>query len=774
MRSILPSLAARESKMPLRKSRWSVALIPAMFAFLWFGCSVESGLSGASCDNEGERDGNRVCKSGYWVQVGDAYTSGADVPANCEPSTEVCNGSDDDCDGVTDEGCGCHYRGKNTGVCTDGMRNTKGDCQPPSAYNESESVHCDDGKDNDCDGKLDEKDDDCACKPGESRECYSGPSGTAGEGICKKGNQKCDGGTWGPCNGEETPARNEKCGDGKDNDCDGATDNACTCDYQGKSKGICTGLMTNANGDCPQPSGYEKPTDSEAQCDGKDNDCDGATDEACICDYKGKSTGVCKGSTKRDKQGNCPKPSDYESSTNKETCDGKDNDCDGKTDEGDCQCTPGTQRTCYRGPAGTAGTGICEAGKLRCKNDGTWSSCTGEVQPRSSESCNRKDDDCDGVTDEGCPCDYRGHSTGVCTNGRRSSTGRCSRPAGWMSRTNDERPRCDGKDNDCDGRTDERCNCTNGKTTRCGKSTGECSRGYRYCNGGNWSNCQGGQGPTSESCDNKDNDCDGNTDEKLSRGCGMGSNACSSCDGVCSKATESCSGGSWSCQNPSHYESSESSCDNRDNDCDGSTDESLTRSCGMSTGQCTKGMETCSGGSWGSCSGQGSSSEKCDSKDHDCDGQTNDVSRGCGSGSGACSSCDGVCSNASETCSSDSWSCQTPSGYESTESTCDGKDNDCDGQTDESLSRGCGMGSGACSSCQGVCNNATETCSGGGWSCQTPTDYSSNETDCDDGVDNDCDGTTDEATKSNGETCSKDCECMSDDCGESSNKCESS
>ena len=707
--------------------RFGLILIASALLIAGSSCSLESGLGGATCENEGERDGNRVCQNGYWVSVGDAYgaADSSDAPTNCEPKNEVCNGNDDDCDGVTDEGCGCHFQDKNAGVCTDGTRNIEGECEPPSSYSKNENVNCADGKDNDCDGKVDQADGDCVCPPGETRKCYSGPSGTADNGVCKRGTQKCEGGTWGTCEGERTPDNKESCGDGKDNDCDGSTDNGCTCDYMGKSNGVCAGLMTNASGDCPQPSGYEKPTDAEAQCDGKDNDCDGATDESCICDYKGKSTGVCQGGTTRDKNGACPKPPDYEKPTNQENCDGKDNDCDGDTDEGDCECTPGMKKTCYSGPSGTAGTGICEAGELTCENDGSWSSCDGEVQPKSSEDCNNKDDDCDGVTDEGCPCDYKGHSTGVCTTATRGSNGNCMKPSGWMSMTSDEGPLCDGKDNDCDGNTDE------GVTRSCGTGSGACSscagvcsNSSESCSKGSWSCQTPSLYESSEStCDNRDNDCDGNTDEGLSRNCGNGSGACSSCDGVCSNATETCSGGGWSCQAPSNYESSESSCDNKDNDCDGNTDEGVTRNCGM--------------------------------------------------GSGACSNCKGVCSNASESCSSGGWSCQTPSDYDSTDDessvsgNCDGKDNDCDGDTDE----GCGCTYDPTESNDidtdnshdtGVCTG--QSIDGSSGNCSQPGGFNDPETDCTDGSDNDCDGKTDEATKGGGASCSNDCECYSGRC----------
>ena len=76
------------------------------------------------------------------------------------------------------------------------------------------------------------------------------------------------------------------------------------------------------------------------------------------------------------------------------------------------------------------------------------------------------------------------------------------------------------------------------------------------------------------------------------------------------------------------------SCDNRDNDCDGSTDNGLSRSCGVDTGDCQRGTQTCRQGNYGSCVGEiVATSESCDRRDNDCDGNIDDGSNLCGAGS---------------------------------------------------------------------------------------------------------------------------------------------
>lgn len=60
------------------------------------------------------------------------------------------------------------------------------------------------------------------CETASVESCYEGPPGTAGIGQCKVGTRTClAGGNWGPCNGSILPSE-DICGDGIDNDCDGA------------------------------------------------------------------------------------------------------------------------------------------------------------------------------------------------------------------------------------------------------------------------------------------------------------------------------------------------------------------------------------------------------------------------------------------------------------------------------------------------------------------------------------------------------------------------
>jgi len=77
-----------------------------------------------------------------------------------------------------------------------------------------------------------------------------------------------------------------------------------------------------------------------------------------------------------------------------EVCDGKDNDCDGLTDDdlglGEC----------WGGPAGTQGVGVCVAGVETCDPATGELRCRGEVRPAPELPRTEADEDCDGVADE--------------------------------------------------------------------------------------------------------------------------------------------------------------------------------------------------------------------------------------------------------------------------------------------------------------------------------------------------------------------------------------
>jgi hypothetical protein len=609
-----------------------------------------------------------------------------------------------------DRGIGCN----DNGVCeTDNDENCINcyDCMCIEDYDgdgESDPWDCDDlnpdinswaqeicdGIDNNCDDIIDPE---CECSQGNQVSCG------IEVGLCTSGTQTCIEGLFGICLGNTGPFV-EICGDRIDQDCDGA-DLLCLANVCSNGDiipcGIDTGLCQkgtqtcDSNGDWEDCIGSINPTTET--CDEEDNNCDGIVDEGCTCTdgqnrVCGSNVGLCEEGSQICSGGVWGSCIGMIGPIAEICEDGEDQDCDG-IDE---SCTGGN---CNLGDTQSCGSnvGLCEEGSQTCNTNGNWEDCTGGINP-TTETCDGEDNNCDGTVDEGCTCTdgqnmVCGSNVGLCEEGSQTCSGgvwgSCIGMIGPIAEICE-----DGEDQDCDG-IDESCNnqvCLEGQIRNCGIGIGECVMGEQSCGSdGQWGNCVGDVSPTTEICDSRDNNCNGEIDE----GCDCEENQIRICGintGTCESGTQTCIGGIWgSCENEINFVL-EICDDGLDNNCDGVIDESCggctdeqIRICGSNFGECVTGNQTCLGGVWGGCLGSTwPLTEICDGLDNDCDGVTDEGCQPCNPLEAQnCGIDTGECTSGIQICRSDNlWgSCQAYEGP--SPEICDGLDNDCNGEIDE-------------------------------------------------------------------------------------------
>ncbi len=650
----------------------------------WLGV-VLSALLAVACGGGAAQDaGTPPADSGTpGEDAGLVADGGPAQDAGCVVSAEVCDGLDNDCDGVADNGidfaspahCGtcandCYELFPNTDPAAttcqpSGTPGVKGTCVPgPCAPNyhdlDAGSPGCErycvptasndstcDGQDDDCDGRADEDVNLC------NSTAHCGACGAAC--AAPHATSECAHTGSAACDTSNTACRIAQC------ECSGAGN--CFWDLDQSYANGCEYLCT--------------ATGPEV-CDGVDNDCDGKIDlqddlsqdarlgVTCV----GSPLGLCgtaahQGTTACGPNGTltCAGAAVLRPGDTAETCNNVDDDCDGQTDDD----AAGTGVSC-----GASATAPCVRGVTRCQS-GTLS-CVGAVEP-APESCNGIDDDCDGTPDNnlagvGAPCSVPpsppAGATSACTAGATACLGGALRCQGAVLPAV-ALDAC-GVDSNCDGAltnqpsltSDARncgacgVNCAAGKVHSvwsCVSGTctyGGCETGYYDLN-----NDQACEYPctfvsATEACNGADDNCNGLIDEGVvppapSAVCGTGPNATAP---ECTSAVSVvCQSGAWKCTFPANVCSPTCAagvelCDGLDNNCNGLADEHLPAlgvPCASddglppgSHGACrTTGQYVCNGTTGGvRCSATkaacetlpGGCAELCDGVDNDCDG----------------------------------------------------------------------------------------------------------------------------------------------------------
>ena len=480
--------------------------------------------------------------------------------------TEVCDGVDNDCNGLTDDDLVfVTYYSDADG---DGFGSTLlGDyCSPPAAASEIDgdcndgnagiypgAIETCDGEDQDCDGQVDndivyteyfqDNDGDGFGTTSMGEFCISPPFSSEVSGDCDDTDDSI------------YPDATEVC-NGQDEDCDGEVDEELEqftfyADTDGdgwgddnnsiSACGPLSGYVT-ASGDCDDSNDSIHPTASEL-CNDIDDDCDGEVDNnAVFSDYYEDLDGDGFGdilignfcsppANSSTMSGDCDDDNSAINPGASEVCNDIDDDCDLEVDED-------MEFVAYYSDVDGDGYGDLEVGVF-CTAPANASALGGDcddtdasINPGASEFCNEIDEDCDGIVDNDIvfsdyytDADGDGYGSTFIGNFCLPQTGSVTNSSDCNDASATTYPNaiefCNNADDDCDGLVDEGLTASPYYADADGDGYGGALLGS-FCSApansststGDCDDSNASVNPdATEICNDIDDDCDGETDE---------------------------------------------------------------------------------------------------------------------------------------------------------------------------------------------------------------------------------------------------------------------
>ncbi|MBK7965340.1 MAG: putative metal-binding motif-containing protein [Bacteroidetes bacterium] len=453
-------------------------------------------------DADGDGFGAGLATSSCNPIVGSVLVDGDcdDNNAAVNPSaTEICNGIDDDCTGLSDDGLvfldyyvdadGDGFgAGAATSSCSPiiGSVLVDGDCDDNNAAVNPSATEVCNLIDDDCDGLIDEGvlltfyadvDGDGFGDASSTTQACSAPVGYVAD------NTDCD-----DNNAAVNPSATEVC-NGIDDDCNGLSDDGLVfLDYyvDADGDGFGAGVATSScnpivgsvlvDGDCDDNNAAVNPSATEI-CNGIDDDCNGLSDDGLVfLDYyvdadgdgfgAGAATSSCSpivGSVLVD--GDCDDNNAAVNPGATEICNGIDDDCNGLSDDGLVFLDYYVDADGDGFGAGLA-TSSCNPIIGSVLVDGDCDDNNAAVNPSATEICNGIDDDCNGLSDDGLvfldyyvDADGDGFGAGVATSscnpivGSVLVDGDCDDNNAAVNPSATEI--CNGIDDDCNGLSDD-------------------------------------------------------------------------------------------------------------------------------------------------------------------------------------------------------------------------------------------------------------------------------------------------------------------------------